>query len=98
MHRLRLSLDTFPGIYTISITYSDPAPFLSGPGPQHTLTTTATITAPWNDPAAYVIVSIGDSVASGEGNPSVPNSNENYPGWGFWDDPQLRLRPCILSC
>ena len=78
---------TFPGIYTISIIYSDPAPFLSGPGAQHTLTTTATITAPWNDPAAYVIVSIGDSVASGEGNPSVPNSNENYPGWGFWDDP-----------
>ena len=78
---------TFPGIYTISIIYSDPAPFLSGPGAQHTLTTTATITAPWNDPAAYVIVSIGDSIASGEGNPSVPDSNENYPGWGFWDDP-----------
>ena len=55
-------------------------------------TNTATITPP----GKIVILSIGDSVASGEGNPIVPNgqvgalglivSNGNSPSWGFWDD------------
>lgn len=82
---------TSPGTYTISITYNEPAGpcilFINcGPGPQHTLYTTATITAPWNDPGAYVIVSIGDSVASGEGNPNVPASH-SHNNYGLWDDP-----------
>ena len=54
------------------------------------LTTTATIQPPGN----FVILSIGDSVASGEGNPNVPNlpypnSNKggvNIPPWSYWDD------------
>jgi hypothetical protein len=72
-----------PKTYTISITYNDPAPFLSGPGAQHTLTTTATITPP----GRFVILSIGDSIASGEGNPNEPNNVGNhFPGWSFWDD------------
>lgn len=48
-----------------------------------TLQTTATITAP----SKFVILSIGDSVASGEGNPNEPNDvGTNYPSWSFWDD------------
>src|SRR5258708_3262263 len=80
---------TSPSPYTVSITYNEPAgacPFNCGPGPQHTLYTTATITAPWNDPGAYVIVSIGDSLASGEGNPNVPASH-SHNNYGLWDDP-----------
>ena len=78
---------TSTGIYKVSITYNEPAACLfCGPGPQHTLDTTANITAPWNDPGAYVIVSIGDSIASGEGNPNVPASH-SHNNYGLWDDP-----------
>lgn len=66
-----------PGIYTISVSYV-PFPFIS-----KTVTTTATI-SPAGD---FVILSIGDSIASGEGNPLVPADPSNQPNWGFWDDP-----------
>lgn len=47
------------------------------------LTTTATITPP----GSFVILSIGDSIASGEGNPNEPNNvGVDVPKWSFWDD------------
>lgn len=59
------------GTYTISITYLTPLLLQTV-----VETTTATI-VPIGD---FVILSIGDSVASGEGNPSVFD-------FGYWDDP-----------
>ena len=69
-----------PGTYTISITYLPPLSLQ----PQ-TVTTTATISPPGD----FVILSIGDSVASGEGDPPVPASaGVRQPElWGYWDDP-----------
>jgi hypothetical protein len=93
------------GTYTITVEYDEPPaktvaictifgcitlpiiPF--GNGPHHSETSTATI-SPVGD---FVILSIGDSIASGEGDPVVPFSGENFPppvpgfSWGFWDDP-----------
>src|SRR6266481_7741051 len=66
-----------PGTYTITVSYV-PFPFIS-----KTATTTATITPPGD----FVILSIGDSIASGEGNPVIPADNNNHPNWGWWDDP-----------
>ena len=65
-----------PGIYTISVSY---VPFLTS----KTVTTTATISSPED----FIILSIGDSIASGEGNPIVPADLSNQPNWGLWDDP-----------
>jgi len=61
-----------PGEYTISISFS----LLAG-GAQ-TLMTTATV----SEASGLVVVSIGDSVASGEGNPVIPTSDEP----AMWDD------------
>lgn len=61
-----------PGEYTITISFS----LLAG-GAQ-TLTTTATV----SEASGLVVVSIGDSVASGEGNPVIPTSDEP----AMWDD------------
>jgi len=68
------------GTYTISIDYDDVQFF--GNGPHHTVYTTATI-SPAGD---FVILSIGDSIASGEGNPLVPAAL-NQGLLGLWDDP-----------
>lgn len=66
-----------PGTYTITVSYV-PFPFIS-----KTVTTTATISPPGD----FVILSIGDSIASGEGNPVIPADKSNQPNWGWWDDP-----------
>jgi len=58
------------GVYTISIEYRGHLE------KKETATTTATI----SEPKDFIILSIGDSVASGEGDPVVPDL-------GFWDDP-----------
>ena len=78
-----------PQTYVIHIKYSyqpcDPGPlgFCTNPTVPVDLPTTAKITAP----GKFVILSIGDSIASGEGNPNEPiNVGTNYPGWSFWDD------------
>jgi hypothetical protein len=69
-----------PGTYTIQISYVPPGLF-SG---RTTAFTTATI-LPAND---FVILSIGDSVASGEGSPVVQWTAAGMaPFQGFWDDP-----------
>lgn len=67
------------GPYSITIVYGDPLiPFQVDK-----IHTTATI-SPVGD---FVILSIGDSIASGEGDPVVPSSAINSPSFGFWDDP-----------
>ncbi len=73
------------GAYTIMIEYDDPPSFpFIGHGPRHSLFTTATISTPRD----FVILSIGDSVASGEGDPLVAHQlGVTYPNKGFWDDP-----------
>ena len=73
---------TVPGMYTITIAYNEPRVF--GTGPEVRETTTATI-SPVRD---FVILSIGDSVASGEGNPAVAYGGKSgsQPNEGFWDD------------
>jgi len=70
------------GTYQIGITYSEPRTF--GSGPARIVTTTATI----SPPEEFVILSIGDSVASGEGDPVVPYGGPatSDPNQGFWDD------------
>lgn len=65
---------TSPNTYKITITYG-----IFG----NTVTTRATISSPGN----FVILSIGDSIASGEGNPVIPANPANQPNWGLWDDP-----------
>lgn len=82
-------LYTSAGPYTITIEYDDlPTIPGVGNGPRQSLTTTATISAP----SDFVILSIGDSIASGEGNPVlqrttfIPQGQGNYPDEGFWDD------------
>jgi hypothetical protein len=72
-----------PGTYTIEIKYNEPK--LIGTGPEDTLTTHATI-SPVGD---FVILSIGDSVASGEGDPVIQYGGAvgSQPNQGFWDDP-----------
>jgi hypothetical protein len=60
-----------PGLYTITITTKT-----------QTETTSATILPPGD----FVILSIGDSVASGEGNPRVLWDNTNFPPRSYWDD------------
>lgn len=97
------------GTYTITVEYDEPPaktatvtilgvtitipiiPF--GNGPHHSETSTATI-SPAGD---FVILSIGDSIASGEGDPVIPSSPNNFAppyqplllnnNWAFWDDP-----------
>ncbi len=71
------------GVYTIKISYRKGV-F----GKKETVTTTATISAPQD----FVILSIGDSVASGEGDTPVPK-------YGFWDDPgsDYKGHPCHRS-
>jgi hypothetical protein len=80
-----------PGTYTIEINYVEPA-FLGGI--RKSVFTTATI-SPASD---FVILSIGDSVASGEGLPAVlygggPGSEPNQ---GFWQDPASNYSPAEL--
>jgi hypothetical protein len=72
-----------PGTYTIQIKYNEPQ--LIGTGPEDTVTTKATI-SPIGD---FVILTIGDSIASGEGNPVVQFGGlvGSQPNQGFWDDP-----------
>lgn len=72
------------GIYTITISYVAPGDFFHPGGTRETVTTTANI-SPAGD---LVILSIGDSVASGEGNPVVPFGGDvgSDPNYGFWDD------------
>lgn len=74
-----------PGTYSIISTYQ----YLDcsqGCVPNGALIyTTATIMPP----GKFIILSIGDSIASGEGNPIIRNPaipNINYPSWAFWDD------------
>jgi hypothetical protein len=77
-----------PGTYTVDISYVPPGLFSS----RTDTTNTATISPPGD----FVILSIGDSVGSGEGNPPVqysaagvdPAPPQVPPGgfWG-WDDP-----------
>ena len=71
------------GVYTITITYHKGV-F----GKKETATTTATISSPQD----FVILSIGDSVASGEGDTPTPK-------YGFWDDPgsDYKGTPCHRS-
>jgi hypothetical protein len=69
-----------PGTYTITIAYNEPQVF--GTGPEIKETTTATI-SPIGD---FVILSIGDSVASGEGDPVVEFGAAMEPDHAFWDD------------
>jgi len=72
-----------PGIYTITIYYNKPQVF--GTGPEIKETTTAMI-SPIGD---FVILSIGDSIASGEGDPVVEWSDDSFamePNNAFWDD------------
>jgi hypothetical protein len=96
------------GTYTITVEYDEPSaktitictifgcitipiiPF--GNGQHHSETSTATI-SPAGD---FVILSIGDSIASGEGDPVIPSSANNFVNpyaflapnhWAFWDDP-----------
>jgi hypothetical protein len=77
-----------PGTYQITVSYdweSSCGLFCSQTS-HALLTATATITPP----GKFVIVSIGDSIASGEGNPSVRNrsgaNGTTVPAWSFWDD------------
>ena len=74
-----------PGTYTIKITYDDPPKVPFGSGSRHSVTTTATISAIGD----FVILSIGDSVASGEGDPVVAYKrlSSMSPNHAFWDDP-----------
>ena len=74
---------TVPGTYTIQIKYNEPQ--LVGTGPERTATTYAKISSVGN----FVILSIGDSIASGEGNPVVQFGGlaGSQPNQGFWDDP-----------
>lgn len=69
-----------PGTYTITIAYNEPQFF--GTGPEIRETTTATI-SPIGD---FVILSIGDSIASGEGDPVVEFGAAMEPDHAFWDD------------
>jgi len=71
------------GEYTISISFS----LLFG-GAQ-TLTTTATV----GEASGLVIVSIGDSVASGEGNPVTPTTDEP----AQWDDVPSNTPPYTVD-
>lgn len=68
------------GTYTITVIYNEPRVF--GTGPEVRETTTATI-SPIGD---FVILSIGDSIASGEGNPVVEFGAAMEPDHAFWDD------------
>jgi hypothetical protein len=79
-----------PGTYAVEVSYDweSSCGFLGlGHCTNHALlTATATISPPGN----FVILSIGDSVASGEGNPSIRNrsglNGKTVPAWSFWDD------------
>lgn len=70
-----------PGTYSIEINYVEPT--LLG-GVRKSVFTTATV-SPVSD---FVILSIGDSVASGEGLPPVAYGGRNgsEPNQGFWND------------
>jgi hypothetical protein len=79
-----------PGTYTVHISYTwDDCPNIftdCHPKTPADLSTTATITPP----GKFVILSIGDSIASGEGNPVVPDNfgnGDESPNWSYWDDP-----------
>src|SRR6266849_838634 len=83
--------------YSITIEYNDPQSFpLLGAPPRKSVNTTAVISSP----SDFVILSIGDSIASGEGDPVIPQfSGETYPdpqssllNWAFWDDPYSDYR------
>ena len=67
------------GTYTITVSYHPPL----HPKKVDHATTSAIISSSRD----FVILSIGDSVASGEGNPVIPDSSSDHPSWGFWDDP-----------
>jgi hypothetical protein len=69
------------GAYTVTILYKSPGLF----GSNQTETTSATI-SPVEE---FVILSIGDSAASGEGSPVVRFGGlvGSQPNKGFWDDP-----------
>lgn len=73
-----------PGTYAVTISYDWDCGLFCGAHAE--LVGTATITPP----GKFVILSIGDSVASGEGNPSVRHrsglNGRNIPDWSFWDD------------
>lgn len=64
-----------PGNYTIELEYR-----LAG----RLFTRTVTMAATVSPPGDFIIVSIGDSVASGEGNPRLADSEHE---WAMWDDP-----------
>ena len=71
------------GVFQVRISYWTPGLFSA----QAVETTTATI-LPVGD---FVLLSIGDSVGSGEGNPVIPRSrvfdDPRTPNQGLWDDP-----------
>jgi PKD repeat protein len=69
-----------PGNYTVTIRFT-----LRGAGTD-TVTTTAAVAPPKD----FVILSIGDSVASGEGNPVTP---ANLADGAQWDDPPSNVPP-----
>jgi hypothetical protein len=73
-----------PGTHQIVIHYNELGG-LFGPGPEKTVGSTATISSVKD----FVILSIGDSVASGEGDPVVEYSGRAdmmQPNQGLWDD------------
>lgn len=73
------------GVYSISISYDGPLA-VCPPGVcgyKNSLGTTATISPPGD----FVILTIGDSVASGEGNPDVSFSPVDSVNEAYWDDP-----------
>jgi len=77
---------TGPGHYVVTIEYHTGALF------SYTATTQANVRAIGSDD--FVVVSLGDSVASGEGNPIVKMSGVNP---ALWDDGVKGLSPCHLS-
>jgi hypothetical protein len=78
------------GHYTIEISYRRPGLFT----PRESVFSTAEISAVGD----FVILSIGDSVASGEGLPDVNYLSRSHsePNQGFWQDPASNYSPVDL--
>jgi lysophospholipase L1-like esterase len=75
-----------PGHHTVTIVYN------TGALVSYTATTQANVRAIGSDD--YVVVSLGDSVASGEGNPVIKMSGANPP---LWDDGTKAQSACHIS-
>ena len=66
------------GVHSISISYTSPGPLGSG----ETANATANISAP----GPFVILTIGDSIASGQGTPDINYAPADSVSEGYWDD------------